>query len=163
MSQGASNGGAQGAGNNRFVKFTRPAAQRIADAVRKVEGGNRDLGPVELGPRFASSSAKVFRMATFTGAWSINSAKTVTLRGSTSTLSATNPFLSLPENGSRACGVARDGTAWYLIQWQWDVADVLSNVSLGTAALQFSRVQVASLATATTVQISISTCSTAAT
>jgi hypothetical protein len=117
MSQGASNGGAQGAGNNRFVKFTRPAAQRIADAVRKVEGGNRDLGPVELGPRFAASSGKTFRVCTFTGAWSKNTIKTVTFRNVTATpntVSASNIFANITATAGN-CAIAKDGTAWYLI------------------------------------------------
>ncbi len=142
------------------VTFTRPAAERIAKTVRAVEAGDRSQPGIEFGS-VPGVATKVFRMATFTGAWTIDTAKTVTLRGSTATLSATNPFLSLPENGSRVCGVARDGTAWYLVQWQQDVADVLSGASLGTAALEFQRVKVASLGTGTTVQISISTCSTA--
>jgi hypothetical protein len=107
------------------------------------------------------ASRKVFRVGTYSGAWAIDASKTVTLRGTTATLSAVNPFLNLPSNGTRACGVAKDGTAWYLIQWQTDVTDVLSGASLGTAALEFSRVKVASLASATTVQISVTECTAA--
>lgn len=139
------------------VTFTRPAAERIAKTVRAVEAGDRSQPGIEFGS-VPGVSTKTFRMATFTGAWQINSAKTVTLRGSTATLSATNPFLSLPANGSRACGVARDGTAWYLVQWQQDVTDVLSGANLGAAALEFTRVKVASLATASTVRITTTTC-----
>lgn len=139
------------------VQFTRESAERIANVVRAAELTPRGGRPLSFEPLAMASGRKTFRMATFTGAWSVNSAKTVTLQGSTATLSATNPFLSLPENGSRVCGVARDGTAWYLVQWQQDVADVLSNATLGSA-LEFQRVKVASLGTGTTVQISISTC-----
>jgi hypothetical protein len=58
-------------------------------------------------------------MATFTGAWSINSAKTVTLRGSTATLSATNLFAAIgTAASSRNCAIAKDGTDWFLIAAQ---------------------------------------------
>jgi hypothetical protein len=101
------------------VSFTRPAAERIGKAVREVEAGNRDLGPVEFGPRGIAGSGRVFRVCTFTGAWSIDSAKTVTFRNVTSTpntVSAVNLFAALTASGSaRACAIAKDGTAWYLI------------------------------------------------
>lgn len=144
------------------VAFTRPAAERIAKAVRTVEAGNRDCGPLTFGSAPGAVAGKAFRMATFTGAWSINGTKTVTLRGSTATLSAVNLFLNLPDNGQRNCAVAKDGTAWNLIQWQWNDADVMTGASLGTASLEFTRVKGVSLGTAATVSISITTCSTAA-
>jgi hypothetical protein len=82
----------------------------------------------------------------------------VTLRGSTATLSAVNLFLTLPSSGERNCAIGRDGTAWHLIQWQQDAATALSSVSLGTASLEFTRVNVISLGTASTVAISTTTC-----
>jgi hypothetical protein len=99
------------------VSFTRPAAERIGKAVRQVEAGKRDLAPIEWGPRGGGgSSDKVFRVCTFTGAWAINSAKTVTFRGVTSTVSATNLFAAIPASQSaRNCAIARDGNGWYLI------------------------------------------------
>jgi hypothetical protein len=100
------------------VSFTRPAAERIGKAVRQVEAGDRDLGPLEWGPR-GVAGGKVFRVCTFTGAWAINTAKVVTFRNVTSTpntVSVTNLFAAIPARGSaRNCGIARDGTAWYLI------------------------------------------------
>jgi hypothetical protein len=96
------------------VDFTRSAAERIAAVVRKVEQGDRDGSALTYG--IADQPIKVFRMCTFTGAWSLNSAKTVTLRNSTATLVAFNVFAPL----AGACGespvaVAKDGTAWYAI------------------------------------------------
>jgi len=117
-SQNASNGGKQGAGSE-FVKFSRQSAQRIAKAVRTVEGGNRDQPGIVFDHPLPSSNAKVFRVCTFTGAWSIGSSKTVTFRGVTSTPNtavAVNVFVSLTAAASaRNCAIARDGTAWYLI------------------------------------------------
>ncbi len=146
------------------VTFTRPAAERIAKVVRHVEGGDRDQAGITYGSAPASQQ-KTFRVCTFTGAWAIDAAKVVTFRNQTTTpntVSATNLFLGLPENGTRNCGIAKDGTGWYLIQWQMDAATALSGATLGTASLEFSRINVASLGTATTVSIAVTTCSTAA-
>jgi hypothetical protein len=101
------------------VSFTRPAAERIGRAVRQVEAGDRDLGPIEWGPRGGGAASKVFRVCTFTGAWAINSAKTVTFRGVTSTpntVSVTNLVCGLSPAGSCDATIAKDGTAWYLVQ-----------------------------------------------
>ena len=134
------------AGTQR-VTFTKPAAERIGKVVREVEAGNRDLGPLEWGPRGVGSSSKVFRVCTFTGDWAINASKTVTFRGVTSTpntASAMNLFLALPDRGSQPCGIAKDGTAWHLIAWAPATAQttVLTSVSLGTAGLSFTAMQI---------------------
>lgn len=101
------------------VTFTRPAAERIAKVVRQVEAGDRKGAPLRFGTR-AVGGTKVFRICTFTGAWSINATKTVTFKYQTSTPNtavATNLFATL--NGSTAstynCAIAREGTAWFLI------------------------------------------------
>jgi hypothetical protein len=113
-SQGASGGPSQGAGNKQFVKFSRGAAQRIAKVVRTVEQGNRDQQGVSFGHQ--PMPGKVFRVCTFTGGWGKTSDKTVTLRNQTATLVATNLFADIvTATSSRACAVAKDGTAWYLI------------------------------------------------
>ena len=143
------------------VQFTRESAERIANVVRAAELTPTRGRALNFDAILESPRRRVFRMATFTGAWPINSAKTVTLRNSTATLSAVNLFLDLPANGQRNCAVAKDGTAWHLIQWQWDAATALSGAALGTASLEFTRVSVASLGTASTVSISVTTCSTA--
>ena len=102
------------------VTFTRPAAERIAKVVRTVEGGDRDQPGIYFGSASApGSQQKVFRVCTFTGAWSKNSAKMVTFRGITTTpntVNATNLFAAIATAaGSRNCAIARDGTVWYLI------------------------------------------------
>ena len=143
------------------VSFTRPAAERIGKAVRHVEAGNRDLGPLEWGPRGAGSG-KVFRVCTFTGAWAIDSAKTVTFRNVTSTpntVSASNIFIELPDRGSQPCGIAKDGTAWYLIAFKpvTQATTVLTSVSLGTAGLRFTTVNIKILETVSSSVITIGT------
>lgn len=103
------------------VTFTKPAAERIAKVVRAVEGGDRDCGPMTFGARVGGVSGKVFRICTFTGAWSIGSAKTVTFKNQTATpntVSATNLFFPVTNTATanaRDCAIAKDGTAWYLI------------------------------------------------
>lgn len=101
------------------VSFTRPAAERIGRVVRQVEAGDRDLGPVEWGPRGGGAASKVFRVCTFTGAWAINTAKTVTFRNVTTTpntASVTNLVCGLNPTGSCDATIAKSGTAWYLVQ-----------------------------------------------
>ena len=107
------------------VNFTRPAAERIAKVVRKVEAGSRDQKPFGVGPRLQGVSSKTFRICTFTGAWSIDGIKTVTFRNQTATpntLTASNLFFDIPDDGTKNCAVAKDGAAWYLVQWQWAIA-----------------------------------------
>ena len=147
--------------NRDAVQFTRESSERIARVVRAAELAPTPGTPLTFDPVLMSGSGrKVFRMGTFTGDWPNGTAKTVTLFGSTATLSAINLFVGLPYQGVRNCAVARDGTAWYLIQWQWDVSSVLSNATLD-AALEFQRIDVPSLGTATPLLISVTTCSTA--
>lgn len=107
------------AGTQR-VTFTKGAAERIGKVVRTVEAGNRDQGPLTFGPRVGGgSSSKAFRICTFTGSWSINASKTVTFRGVTTTpntVSVVNLVCGLNPSGSCDVSVAKDGTAWYLVQ-----------------------------------------------
>jgi hypothetical protein len=141
------------------VSFTRPAAERIGKAVRQVEAGNRDLGPIEWGPRGGAAS-KVFRVCTFTGAWAINSSKTVTFKNVTSTpntVSATNLVYDLPSQGELPCGVAKDGTAWYLIAVKHTFTEVITSAALGTAGLVFTRARIQVVSTASASQITIGT------
>lgn len=116
-SQKASNG-PQGAGN-QYVKFTRQSAQRIADAVRTVEGGNREQPGITFDHPMPGGGGKIFRVCTFTGAWAIGATKTVTFKNQTTTPNtavAVNLFFSFPTpSGSTNCGIAKEGTAWYLI------------------------------------------------
>jgi hypothetical protein len=98
------------------VAFTRPAAERISKVVRTVELGNRDCGPMTFGSGGSgAASAKVFRVCTFTGSWSINAIKTVTFKNQTSTpntVSATNVYAGL---NAGTVSIAKEGTAWYVV------------------------------------------------
>ncbi len=113
------------------VQFTPDAAERIGRAVLTVENqvpAGKPLVFEALPPAAGKSLAfgapppaarKVFRVCTFTGAWSKNTLKTVTFKYTTSTpntVSSSNLFADIGTAASaRNCAIAREGTAWYLI------------------------------------------------
>lgn len=100
---------------NKLVSFTYGDAQRIADTVRAYESERRPTKGSRL-PRSISASASV-RLCSFTGQWSISSEKTVTFRSDTAvTASAINLVCGLSPTGACDAVIAKDGTAWYLVQ-----------------------------------------------
>lgn len=73
------------------VNFTRPAAERIARAVRAVEYGNRDsTGPSLDRPWYGGGGGFKLQLGTFTGNWQTGQYTTVTLHGLTQTASVYN-------------------------------------------------------------------------
>jgi hypothetical protein len=156
--QAANNGNNQAAGQ-KFVKFTRPAAQRIAKVVRTVEAGDRGQPGLRFDHPMPGGVQKVFRVCTFTGSWDIGEAKTVTYKYQTSTPNTAvvqNDLMNLPSAGTRNCVVGREGTAWHLINWQWDVAYAATAATLTTASLRFDTLPVGAVATSSSVTFSIS-------
>jgi len=100
------------------VVFLRPDAERIARVVRTVENGDRDETPLRFGRRFEERSGKVFRICTFSGPWATNETKTVTFKYQTSTpntASVRNLFFPITDMATRDCAIAKEGTAWFLI------------------------------------------------
>jgi len=124
------------------VTFTSGAADRIAKVVRTVEGGDRDCDPLTFGARVGGVSGKTFRVCTFTGAWSINDTKTVTFRNQTATpntVAAVNLFFPVTSTaaGNTDCAIAKDGTAWYLIDVPLETATaVFVGATSSTAVMQ---------------------------
>ena len=142
------------------VTFTSGAADRIAKVVRTVEAGDRDTGPLTFGARIGGVSGKTFRVCTFTGAWSINATKTVTFRNQTATpntVAAVNLFYTLPDNGTSDCAIAKEGTAWYLVQEVHTQVTVITGAALSTAGLVFTRSTLTVVATATASVTTITT------
>jgi hypothetical protein len=137
------------------VTFTKPAAERIAKVVRTVEGGDRDCAALSFGSTIGGVNQKVFRVCTFTGAWSIGSSKTVTFRGVTNTVSVTNLFYPAAPAGD--CGIAKDGTAWFLVSVTMTQVSVITGVTLGTAGLQFTRAMLSVASTSTHSSVTIGT------
>ena len=112
------------------VQFTRDSAERISRVVRESENAPLPGSPLTFAgppPQFAlgfppvemQPQRRVFRIATFTGAWSKETLKTVTLKYNTTTPNtfvARNLFAAIGEStATRNCAIAKEGTAWYLI------------------------------------------------
>lgn len=122
-----------------LTQFEIGSAQRIARVVRAVEQEPRRAKPLGFGAIPDSGNKRVFRVCTFTGSWSIGSAKTVTFKYQTTTpntVSATNLTMHLPDIGLSPpfdCEIARDGTAWFL------VSAVEHNVKRGTFSAPWSK------------------------
>jgi len=147
------------------VTFTPGSAERIAKVVRIVEAGNRDTGWRPPAPRTVGGGAKVFRVCTFTGAWSIGSTKAVTFKNQTATpntASANNLFWPVPDGPERDCAIAKEGTAWYLVVPQMYAADFATSATITTSAVEFKTLPGVALATTGTsvFTIGIATCAT---
>ena len=93
------------------VTFTKASAERIAQAVRIVEAGNRDTEGLPTAPRFSPASSNPIRFCSWTATWSHGTVSTITFDPATNvTATATNVYLGVgPGNG----WVARHGTAGY--------------------------------------------------
>lgn len=99
--------------------FDAQSAVRIANAVRKVEIGDRAEKPLEFDTVVPQQQRKTFRIATFSGAWSIGATKTVTFKYATATPNtavATNLVCGLSPASSCDVSIAKEGTAWFLVQ-----------------------------------------------
>jgi hypothetical protein len=100
------------------VIFDRSSAERIANAVRRVEIGDRTESPLRF-DAVPPPQRKTFRIATFSGAWAVGDTKTVTFKYQTTTpntASVLNLFFPYPaKGGSVDCAIAKDGAAWFLI------------------------------------------------
>jgi hypothetical protein len=134
------------------ITFTRPAADRIANVVRIVEQGSRDEAPLRFaGVRDAVGDKLVLRVCTFIGSWDINSLKTLTIQGVTTTpntVVATNQLFTIGDactsqvayigkvKSTEPAGAAAD---WHLLNVQHHETAVVVSVTLTTAALEFTR------------------------
>jgi hypothetical protein len=110
----------------RPVIFDESAALRIVNTIRIVETGDRSERPLTFDPVPVSQQRKTFRIATFTGAWSIGATKTVTFKfqaNTPNTVVATNLFFPFPApTSARDCSIAKDGTAWFLVDVPFETA-----------------------------------------
>lgn len=95
---------------------------KLRQTIDKVDGMTIGGGGPTIPTRLQSMpqpGGSPLRICTFTGAWSVNGSKTVTLRGATTTFSAVNLFSNITVDcGLRNCAIAKNGTAWYLIAAQ---------------------------------------------
>lgn len=126
----------------------------IKRTIARVDGMPDGPGATKIPTRFESlpQAGKVFRICTFTGSWAINATKTVTFKNQTATpntVAAVNLFYTLPDNGTSGCAIAKEGTAWYLVQEVHTQVTVITGATLSTAGLVFTRSTLTVVATAT--------------
>ncbi len=138
------------------VQFTRESAERVARVVRRAELSAPAASPLTFDRRLSDRHPKQVRAATFTGAWTAGSVKTVTFKNApTATASVLNFLINLPSAGQRNCIVGREGTAWHLVNWQWDVVNAATAATITTSTLTFNTLPVGALATAATSSFSV--------
>jgi hypothetical protein len=99
--------------------------EKLKSTIAKVEAlapGGPDENIPTVHQSMPAYSQRVFRICTFTGAWTINTDHTVTFRGITTTpntVVATNLFATINAAAdsatNRNCAIAKDGATWYLI------------------------------------------------
>lgn len=114
--------------------LSQPFVQKIRSTIERVDGtplpgaGGVKRGPLLEDPgTTAPALAKIFRIATFDGAWTKGSSKTVTLQTpaadgsltpSNTTVTATNLFMDLGNANTTdsKCAIAKAGAAWFLVE-----------------------------------------------
>lgn len=101
------------------TQFTRESAERIANVVRAAELATPASRPLNF-ERVDFSRSRVFRVATYTGAWSIGDSKVVTFKYKTdtpNTATVLNLFFPVTNTaaGNRDCAIAKEGTGWFLV------------------------------------------------
>lgn len=138
--------------------FDLASAQRIAAAVRRVEIGDRSEAALRFRRIDPQQQRKVFRIATFEGAWAIGGTKTVEFKYQTSTpntASVLNLFFPWPgADGTTDCAIAREGAAWHLIDVPMQTATaVLVSATASQVIVEDIDVQTAFVATTATASI----------
>ncbi|NBW17777.1 MAG: hypothetical protein EBR82_58350, partial [Caulobacteraceae bacterium] len=105
-------------------QFTRESAERIANVVRAAELSGPVARPLMFERVDFVRNQKSFRIATFTGSWPTGTDKTVTFKyGATATAVATNLFFPITRTAAAGdCAIAKDGTAWFLIDVPFETA-----------------------------------------
>lgn len=101
------------------TQFTRESAERIANVVRAAELSAPAARPLNF-ERVDFSRSRVFRVATYTGAWATGTLKTVAFKYQTATpntATVLNLFFPVTNTaaGDRDCAIAKEGTSWFLV------------------------------------------------
>jgi hypothetical protein len=143
------------------TQFTRESAERIARVVRAAELAVPQARPLTFDR--IDPQRKIFRVCTFTGSWAIGSAKTVTFRNVTNTpntVSAVNLFfpISSAPTATINCAVAKDGTAWYLVDVPLQTATAVF-ISSTQTAIAITTIATSSYVTDVTLSASLNTSS----
>ena len=147
------------------VIFDRSSAERIANAVRRVEIGDRTESSLRFDTVPPPQQRKTFRIATFSGAWAISATKTVTFKYQTSTpntASVVNLFFPYPPSTNATdCAIAREGTAWHLIDVPFQTATAVFSGGITTQTV-VSNVVVAAVLNTSNCQITVTRTNTTA-
>lgn len=113
------------------TQFTRESAQRIGRVVRAAELASPAARPLTFAREDFFRDAKIFRIATYTGAWPTATDKIVTFKNVTNTpntASVTNLFFPVTNSSTvtlRNCAIAKEGTSWYLIDVRFQTASAV--------------------------------------
>jgi hypothetical protein len=127
------------------VRFTKASADRVAKAVRTVELGSRDSQGLHYDKALGGGGGggKVLRVCTFAGAWNINESKTLTFQNVTTTpntVSAINQLFTIGDAcETQVAYIGKIQSDWHLLNVQHHETAVIVNVTLTTAALEFTR------------------------
>lgn len=101
------------------TQFTRESAERIANVVRAAELSSPGAKPLSFAREDFFRNRKIFRIATFAGAWPTGVEKIVTFKYQTqtpNTASALNLFFPVSNTATSGdCAIAKDGTSWFLV------------------------------------------------
>jgi hypothetical protein len=148
------------------TQFTRESAERIANVVRAAELASPAARPLSFDRVDTPQKQRLFRVCTFTGAWSINDTKTVTFKNQTATpntVAAVNLFFPIESTAASSdCAIAKEGTAWYLIHVPFETAtavfvgEVTTGIRVVSAATAIVLSSVASSSVLTDVTLSAS-------
>ena len=160
-----------GKSGSQRVSFTRQGADRIARVVRTVEQGDKKSNALTFGKRYytpPSSAGDIFRVAAFTGSWSVDSTKTIEFIDpiySGATATAINYFCGI---AGGEVGVAKNASnVWHLVSWEMQevcttrVIDI--EVELNTTNCEIYRTLVTSTQKFLRLTFPFATCSTATT
>jgi hypothetical protein len=141
------------------TQFTRESAERIANVVRAAELASPAARPLSFDRVDTPQKQRLFRVCTFTGAWSIGDTKTVTFKYQTATpntASVTNLFFPIASSAGSDCAIAKEGTAWYLIDVPFETATAVF-VGSTTTGIVVSSTQSTSRVTDVTLSATLNT------
>jgi hypothetical protein len=126
-----------------LTQFDLGSAARVARVVRTVEGQGPKAKPLTFDTVFEQSRQRAFRVCTFTGSWPINSPKVLTFQNVTTTpntVSSRNQLFTIGDAcETQVAYIGKIGTDWHLLNVQHHETAVFVNVTLTTAALEFTR------------------------
>jgi uncharacterized membrane protein len=100
------------AAKTRAAAFTRPAAERIARVVRRVESGSRDEAPLRFQRVGVGSSSAGLRHAEWSSQWAAAETATFTFKSNNVTATGVNVFAGVAAGSG---WVANHSGTWHLV------------------------------------------------